>query len=70
MHEREQADREAAIAARLAEVTARFGDRLHDDDREKVREDIAKLYDAAHLLRACALTNADEFDFVYGPEEG
>lgn len=70
MHERDQAEREAIIAARLMEVTTRFGDRLGDEGLDQVREGIAKLYEAARLLRACPLTNADEFDFVYGPEEG
>ena len=70
MHEREEAEREAVIAARLAALTARFGDRLDDAAQTQVREGIAKLYDTAQLLRACPLANADEFDFVYTPAEG
>ena len=55
------------VDARLAELTARFGDRFGDDQRAQVRSRIARTVALAMSLRKAPLTNADEPEIVFVP---
>ncbi|HET8524059.1 MAG TPA: hypothetical protein VFL82_12560 [Thermomicrobiales bacterium] len=64
------ADAEGVIDARLAALTARFGERLTDEEWHGVRERIARIVDQGKALRAVPLTNADEPEIVFVPYRG
>jgi hypothetical protein len=55
------------IDARLAELTARYGDRFDDTQRAQVRARIARSVALGESLRKTALTNADEPEIVFAP---
>jgi hypothetical protein len=55
------------IDARLAELTARFGDRFDEAQRAQVRARIGRTVALAATLRRTALTNADEPEIVFVP---
>jgi len=55
------------IDARLADLTARFGDRFSDDQRAQVRSRIARTVGLGVSLRKTPLTNADEPEIVFVP---
>ncbi|MEA2526090.1 MAG: hypothetical protein QOF01_4820 [Thermomicrobiales bacterium] len=58
------------IDSRLAELTARFGDRFDDEQRAQVRARIARSVALADSLRTLPLTNADEPEIVFVPYRG
>jgi hypothetical protein len=58
---------EAVVDGLLAALTARYGDRLTDENVTKVRGDIAELVDAVAVLRQVPLVNADEPDLAFAP---
>ena len=60
----------AVIDARLAELTARFGDRWQDTQRARIREHLARDVDLAARLRQTPLANADEPEIVFVPYRG
>jgi hypothetical protein len=55
------------IDARLADLTARFGDRFSEDQRAQVRARIARTVALGVSLRKTPLTNADEPEIVFVP---
>jgi hypothetical protein len=55
------------IDARLADLTARFGERFSDEQRAQVRSRIARTVALAATLRKTPLTNADEPEIVFVP---
>lgn len=55
------------IEARLADLLARFGDRLDDQARAQIRGRIAHQVALGAALRRVPLTNADEPEFVFTP---
>ena len=55
------------IDARLAELTARYGDRFDDAQRAQVRARIARTVALGVSLRKTPLTNADEPEIVFAP---
>jgi hypothetical protein len=55
------------IDDRLAELTARYGDRFGDEQRAQVRARIARSAALGEKLRATPLTNADEPEIVFVP---
>jgi hypothetical protein len=55
------------IDARLAELTARYGERLSEVQRAQVRARIARSVALGDTLRATPLTNADEPEIVFVP---
>ena len=57
----------AVIAARLAEIDARFGKILTPDQREQVSGRIGRSLKRAAALRTAPLTNADEPEIVFSP---
>jgi hypothetical protein len=61
---------EAMIDARLAALTARFGERLTEEEWQGVRERIARIVDQGTELRTAPLTNADEPEIVFVPYRG
>jgi hypothetical protein len=73
-HERAVAPRdaqtEAVIDARLSALTARFGERLTEEEWQGVRERIARIVDQGAELRTVPLTNADEPEIVFVPYRG
>jgi hypothetical protein len=60
--------RDAEVNARYRTLANRYGDRFDAAAEEKLRNDIGRLVDAAITLRAWALANGDEPDFVFHPE--
>jgi hypothetical protein len=55
------------IEARLAELIARFGERLSEEQRAQVRARILREVTLAEKLRTRPLTNADEPEIVFVP---
>jgi hypothetical protein len=64
------ANTEGVIDARLAALTARFGERLTDEEWQGVRERIGRIVDQGNELRQVSLTNADEPEIVFVPYRG
>jgi hypothetical protein len=69
----EQNQNDAIIDARMAEVTARFGDRLSEAERAQVRSRIESAVTLGQTLSRVSFSNADEPEIVCAPyrmEEG
>ena len=60
----------AVVDARLAEVIARFGAALSDEQRDQVRSRIERTLKLAATMRAAPLGNADEPEIVFAPYRG
>jgi len=65
MSESHQDARDAVVEARFRALTVKFGERFDAAAEEKIRNDIAKLVDAAETLRKFRVGNGDEPDFVF-----
>lgn len=63
----EDARHTPVIEARLAALTALFGERFDDAQRAHLRRDLAREVGLGEQLRAAALTNADEPEIVFIP---
>jgi hypothetical protein len=57
----------AVVAARLAEIDARFGGALTPEQREQVRGRIERTLKLGAAMRTAPLTNADEPEIVFTP---
>ena len=64
-----QAD-DALVAARLAGLRARVGDRFNAEELAHLRRDLAKQEEQIAKLRTVPLTNADEPATIFAPYEG
>jgi hypothetical protein len=58
------------IDARMAALTALYGDRFDDGQRAHIRGDIAREVFLASQLRGWPLVNADEPEIVFTPFRG
>jgi hypothetical protein len=56
--------------ARLAEVSARFGDRLTDEQTAQVKRRIERSVRLSQELRTKPVTNSDEPEIVFAPYRG
>jgi hypothetical protein len=63
----EQNPNDAIIDARMAELTARFGDRLSEKERAQVRSRIGSAVTLGQALRQVTFSNADEPEIVFTP---
>jgi hypothetical protein len=70
MTERAQEIDSLVTDARIAELTARLGDRLSAEQVEQVRGRIAKTLELARTMRSASLSNADEPDIAFSPYRG
>jgi hypothetical protein len=61
---------DATVAARLAEMTARFGERLSEDDLAGIRKQVRETIEQADAMRKVKLANADEPEIVFVPYRG
>lgn len=55
------------IDAQLAEIVARFGDQLTEEQRAEIRARLARGLSLADKLRGVPLGNADEPEIVFVP---
>jgi hypothetical protein len=62
--------RDDHLEALVAFVLARHGERIPAEQRERLRESVRGLREAAAALDAHPLTNADEPDAIFGAVQG
>ncbi len=70
MPENDAASSDEVTDARFAEVVARFGARLSDEQRAQVKRRIERSVRLSAELRTPDLTNADEPEIVFAPFRG
>ena len=59
--------REAIVVGMMAELLGRYGERFDEEQRQQLREEVGKLYDAGQALRRFPLRNWDEPELVFQP---